>query len=92
MVWDIIKQYPYTFYAFGSRVTGKHTTFSDLDIFIDEPVKEKDSVDLFDAFKESNLPFTVDIVERKKCKDAFYERIKKDFVVLNKETLKVTHE
>lgn len=92
IIWNIIKKYPYTFYAFGSRTTGKHQQFSDLDIFINEPVIQRDFSDLIDAFKESNLPFTVDIVVRAHCKTDFYERIKKDFVLLNEQTLKVIHE
>lgn len=90
IVWDILKKYPYTFYAFGSRVTGKQTKFSDLDIFVDSEVTTKDTLNLHDDFSASDLPFTVDIVEKRYCKEDFIDRIKENFVTLNKKTLELS--
>lgn len=87
IIWDIIKKYPYTFYAFGSRVTGKHKKFSDLDIFIEEQVKNNDAFYIKDDFENSNLPFIVDVIQKQYCKQDFITLIKKDMVILNKETL-----
>jgi predicted nucleotidyltransferase len=38
IVQDILNKYPYTFYAFGSRVKGTHKRFSDLDLCIKDPI------------------------------------------------------
>lgn len=89
IVWDILKNYPYTFYAFGSRTTGKHQKFSDLDIFVENPLKDLEGFYIRDAFGESNLPFTVDLVEKENCKQDFIDQIKKDFIPLTKETLEI---
>jgi uncharacterized protein len=87
IVWEIIKQFPYTFYAFGSRVKGTCHKFSDLDLFIKESVTNLQSFYINDAFGESNLPFTVDIVLQQNCKADFITTIEKDLIVLNKKTL-----
>jgi predicted nucleotidyltransferase len=87
IVWNILKNYPYQFYVFGSRATGKHHTFSDLDIFVKEPLKKLEGFYIRDAFGESDLPFTVDLVEKENCKENFINLIKKDLVPVNKENL-----
>jgi len=89
IVWDILKKYPYTFYAFGSRVTGKQTKLSDLDIFVDSDINTTDTLHLRDDFSESDLPFTVDITEKRYCNEDFINSIKKDLLTLNKETLEL---
>lgn len=87
IIWDIIKKYPYTFYAFGSRTTGKNRRFSDLDIFLKESITTSDLLNLKEDLENSNLPFTIDIVESKYCKEEFTEIIKKDLIELNKNSL-----
>ncbi len=49
----------------GSRVAGRAKTFSDLDLVImgDAPLSLGTLAALRDAFDDSDLPFTVDIVE-----------------------------
>ncbi len=87
IVWDIIKQFPFTFYAFGSRVKGTCRKFSDLDLFIKEPVTNLESFYINDAFEESNLPFTVDVVIQQRCSEDFIKTIEKNLVLLNEQSL-----
>jgi predicted nucleotidyltransferase len=51
--------------AFGSRVTGAAKRFSDLDLVImgDRPLDLGTRGALVDAFDESDLPFTVDLID-----------------------------
>jgi uncharacterized protein len=92
IVWEIIKQFPFTFYAFGSRVTGKCRKFSDLDLFIKEPVTNLESFYINDVFEESYLPFTVDVVIQERCDPKFVASIEKDLVLLNKKNLGIENE
>ncbi|MFM7630660.1 MAG: nucleotidyltransferase family protein [Alphaproteobacteria bacterium] len=58
-------------WVFGSRATGKHRPYSDLDL----AVKAPQQMPLFlcaalaSAFEESLLPFTVDVVDMNTVKD-----------------------
>ena len=90
ILWDILQKYAYTFHAFGSRVTGKHTKFSDLDIFVDSDINIKDTINLKDDLSLSDLPFSVDIVEKRYCKKDFIDLIKKDFTKINQKTLELS--
>lgn len=51
--------------AFGSRVNGRSGKFSDLDLVLmtTEPLLISTKIALEDALSDSNLPFTVDIVD-----------------------------
>ncbi len=71
IVKDILQQYPYTFYAFGSRVTGRVKHLSDLDLCFFEPITSKDLISLEEAFEESDLPYKVDLVDWHKCDETF---------------------
>ena len=67
-------------YAFGSRVKGKAKKFSDLDLAIDKN-GEKDSAlirQLIDEFKESDLPFKVDVIDLNDISESFYDIIRAD--------------
>ena len=57
----------------GSRVTGHAKPFSDLDLVVmgDEPLSLTTLAEIRDAFDESDLPFTVDIVEWATASAAF---------------------
>lgn len=60
--------------VFGSRATGRNLKpHSDLDLLIDYPTELPLSTvaALRDALTESNLPFTVDLVERRDASEAF---------------------
>ncbi|WP_341756701.1 MULTISPECIES: nucleotidyltransferase domain-containing protein [unclassified Candidatus Tisiphia] len=43
---SILKKYPYTFQAYGSRVKGSHRKFSDLDLCIMEVVDDQQLFEL----------------------------------------------
>ena len=51
--------------AFGSRVAGNAKQYSDLDLvlMVDEPLPPLERAHLEEAFRESDLPFRVDLVE-----------------------------
>ena len=51
--------------AFGSRVTGKAGKFSDLDLvaMTTDPLAVQTKISLRDSFSDSNLSFTVDVVD-----------------------------
>lgn len=72
---------PVDFYAFGSRVTGTHRKFSDLDLAYKEPLAEKTVIQLETAFEESDLPFKVDLVNYSKCSEAFKKIIDAEAVL-----------
>ena len=57
----------------GSRVTGRAKPFSDLDLVVmgDEPLNLRTRGQLREAFDDSDLPFTVDIVEWASASAAF---------------------
>lgn len=63
--------------AFGSRVTGKARTYSDLDLVImgSQPLSLSLLAALRDAFSESDLPFRVDIVDWATTSSTFREII-----------------
>ncbi len=74
ILYAILKPYPYSFFAFGSRVTGKHKTFSGLDLFYCEPIPQKAIFQLEEDFEESDLPFCVDLVDYERC-DADFQSL-----------------
>jgi len=80
--WEIIQQilskYPYQFYAYGSRVKGTARKFSDLDLCYQESIPDAIAFQIEEKFKESDLPFLVELVAWKDMKVGFREMIKKD--------------
>jgi predicted nucleotidyltransferase len=75
LVKKILSNYPYTFYAFGSRVSGKAKTFSDLDLFYLELIPKTLLQRLEEEFEESDLPFKVDLMHWKHCVPRWKESI-----------------
>lgn len=63
---------------FGSRVKGKAQRFSDLDICLKEPISAVDYELLKEQFEESDLVFTVDLVEYNRTNEAFKKIIETD--------------
>jgi predicted nucleotidyltransferase len=78
----ILKKYPYTFYAFGSRVRGTQKRLSDLDICFVDDIPGNILSHIREDFEESNLPFTVDFVNLNSCDKNFRERIEQNLVLL----------
>lgn len=75
---EVLQRYSHPFYAFGSRVTGKHKEFSDLDLCFKTPIDDKTLFAIMSAFEESDLPFKVDIVDYHKCDVSFQRLIDQD--------------
>nr|EES51714.1 MAG: DNA polymerase, beta domain protein region [Leptospirillum ferrodiazotrophum] len=73
-------------WAFGSRVTGKATETSDLDLTIigETPLDFETLAALRDAFSESRLPYKVDVVDWATISETFREIILKEKVVVQK--------
>jgi type I restriction enzyme S subunit len=73
-------------WAFGSRATGGRMLkrFSDLDLAVEGKLTWPERADLAEAFEESPLPIKVDIVEQGLTDAEFWERIAKDFVVVQR--------
>ena len=78
----ILAKYPYIFYAFGSRVKGNPRKFSDLDIGFSENIPWNIRSHIDEDFEESDLPFTVDVVDLNMCDDNFKKLIEKDLVCI----------
>ena len=74
---EILKDYPYEFYYYGSRVKGDFTKASDLDIL----VKSKESIDylilatLERKFNESKIPYRVNLSDYSQMEKSFYKLI-----------------
>ena len=81
---DILSKYPYSFYAFGSRVKGSNKKLSDLDLCFFENIPWNIRSHIDEDFEESDLPFTVDVVDWNMCDDSFKQIIEKDLVCIQK--------
>lgn len=70
--------------AFGSRVNGNAGKFSDIDIAVitELPLDVETQISLKDRFSDSNLPFTVDIVDWVSCDEKFRNIIEKNYIVI----------
>jgi predicted nucleotidyltransferase len=79
----ILKKYPYSFYAFGSRVKGKARRFSDLDLLFKDQIPDNIVSHIEEDFEESDLPFKVDLVNWAYCTSSFKEMIEPDLVKLD---------
>ncbi len=84
IVEDILKKYPYTFYAFGSRTKGTQRRFSDLDLCFKEPIPFNVQGHIDEDFEESDLPFKVDLLNWNITAPKFREIIKKDLVLIQR--------
>ncbi len=71
-------------WAFGSRVTGKAKPTSDLDLCIigATPVSYEVSARLRQDFSDSDIPYTVDVVDWATCSAGFRSIIERDKVVV----------
>ena len=62
IVREILSKYPYKFYAYGSRVKGTSRQLSDLDLCYQEDIPDAIAFQIEEEFKESDLPFAVELV------------------------------
>lgn len=83
---SILKRFVPNFkvWAFGSRVTGTHKPFSDLDLALvgEEPLSLETRAALGEALSESALPYKIDIVDWASCSEAFQHIIEKQKLVI----------
>jgi len=70
--------------VFGSRINGKAGKFSDLDLAVmtEQPLDAATLVNLTDAFSDSNLPFTVDIIDWACTDERFRAIIEKNYMII----------
>ncbi len=73
---EIIEKYKsdFEFYAFGSRVTGNHNKYSDLDIAVRSTGKTP-IWELKHAFEDSDITITVDVINLENITDNFKQII-----------------
>lgn len=71
-------------WVFGSRATPTVKNSSDLDLAIDagRPLTRQEDSALFNAFEESALPYTVDVVDMHKVSTMFKVIIEQNMVEL----------
>ena len=71
-------------WAFGSRVTGTHKDYSDLDLAIiaDAPLDITTIANVSDAFSQSDLPYKVDLVEWATTSESFRNMIQQNKIIL----------
>ena len=62
IIHQILTKHPYSFYAYGSRVKGTARQFSDLDLCFQEEIPDAIAFQIEEEFKESDLPFIVELV------------------------------
>ena len=77
---SILSKYPYTFYAYGSRVKEKAKKYSDLDLCYQEEIPLNILSHIEEDLEESDLPFKVDLVFWELMGSEFQELIKDDLV------------
>lgn len=79
---DILSNYPYEFYYYGSRVKGDFTKGSDLDVLIkNENEIEQNILDEISLkFNKSLIPYRVNFSDYKKMSKDFYNLIKNDLI------------
>jgi len=83
IIQQILSKYPYKFYAYGSRVKGNARRLSDLDLCYQENIPDAIAFQIEEEFKESDLPFIVELVAWKDMKPIFQELIKKDLIPIS---------
>ena len=77
---SILSKYPYTFYAYGSRVKGTSRKYSDLDLCYREEIPWNVLSHIQEDLEESNLPFKVDLIFWELMGSEFQKLIKDDLV------------
>jgi predicted nucleotidyltransferase len=78
---DILRDYT-NVYVFGSRVKEAYKQFSDLDLCLKNDISDYDYELLKEQFENSDLPFTVDLVQYNRIDESFKKRIDQEAVPL----------
>ena len=58
---QILNKYPYSFYAYGSRVKGTAKKYSDLDLCYRDDIPDEVIYHVKEELEESDLPFIVEL-------------------------------
>jgi len=80
---SILSKYPYTFYAYGSRVKGTGRKYSDLELCYREEIPWNVLSHIQEDLENSNLPFKVDLIAWNWMSPEFQELIKQDLTEIN---------
>ena len=83
IIQQILKKYPHNFYAYGSRVKGNAWKLSDLDLCYYNDIPSSVICEIREEFKQSNLPFMVELVNWKNMRPAFQKAIQKDLILIS---------
>jgi uncharacterized protein len=72
-------------FVFGSRANGRAKKFSDLDLLIhaSHPLEFKKLAAMREAFEDSDLPITVDLVDWNACSETFRAMIAPQLVQIH---------
>jgi type I restriction enzyme S subunit len=84
IIQGILQKYPYSFYVFGSRVKGNPRPFSDLDLCYQDDIPQNILNAIEEDFEESDLPYSVDLVNWNQCSPEFQKSIQADMVPWDK--------
>src|SRR2546425_10246723 len=76
----IILQYPYAFFAYGSRAKGTAKELSDLDLCIYDDIPFNTLAHIKGCLDNLFLPFSVDLVAWHRLSKDFQQRIHQDLV------------
>lgn len=77
---EIVKEFGFETFVYGSRATGKHRPYSDLDLCIKGSPDKRTLRQFQDALEESDLPYKVDVVLWTEISDEFKQKIEKDLI------------
>lgn len=73
-------------WIFGSRATGKHSPFSDVDMMYelgpDQKIPEGLLFKIKDALEESRFPYKLDLVERNSIASSYRDRVEAEKIRL----------
>ncbi len=73
-------------YLYGSRAGGKPRSFSDIDIALDaggDKIDERLLSEIRERFEESDIPFTVDVVDLARTAAPFRDKIRREGIPWN---------
>ena len=82
IVVSITGRYPFSFYAYGSRVKGTAKRLSDLDLVILDDVQVGEVEAIREAFEESDLPIKVDVSLWRELSEEFRQQVRGDLTAL----------
>lgn len=84
IVREILSDYPYDFYVFGSRAQSSNHEFSDLDLCFTAEINKQTLVEIRERFYQSKLPFKVDLVAFVDLPESFQAQVRRDMTLLSK--------